>query len=295
MNKKMFFSALLLKVLCFSAVLLLGHVVRVEAAEKYKPVAQVYRVEGDVTVKKGAGRQNIKVEQGSFLGISDLLTLAKGSAVGIYFKDGGKREISAREGVLTHKVADILSETGRYDRVVPSFGATRSLNRESERDAGVESVFYPQETMVVGLPPEIEMTIFDSSGNNLHVSKVEMSVSHGDKVVLSKTIADAAMGVSYKYICKGLDAGKEYGVDVHFQIDELPEQYLSFTSMFYLAAKPAGGLPANSGDFADSAYRSAELASIFFKDREYLLWFLKSIKVEGAGTSPVILMDILIE
>ncbi|MCK5178052.1 MAG: hypothetical protein KAR32_00855, partial [Candidatus Omnitrophica bacterium] len=63
------------------------------AAEKTQgePIVQVFKIKGEVTVKRNATGEESEVKKGYLLTSEDLLTLEKDALVGLYFKQGGKK------------------------------------------------------------------------------------------------------------------------------------------------------------------------------------------------------------
>lgn len=260
---------------------------------KAKPIAQVYEVQGDVTVKRYTGSESVKVEKGILLGSDDIVTLQKGALVGLYFKDGGRKELKAKTEPLSSKIGDLLPESGEYERKDLTFGATRGVNI-SVADLGAQTFFYPQKSIIINSPPLIELVVFNDSDQAIHIPRAAINVLEKNDVLNSKKINNLALETPYSYSCEKMDRGKEYRMEIQLNIKEIPDRTIAFTSDFYVADIPDKNSASQYRTFADPIYRSFESISTDYEGKTYNFWFLKHLKFTEAKDPPVISIEIFI-
>lgn len=264
------------------------------ADAKAKPIAQVYEVQGDATVQRLPEGNKAKVEQGLLLASDDLLTVANGAAVGLYFKDGGKKSLKAQEGLLTSRVGDLVPKREAYQSTAVAFGTTRGITHANAA-IGALALFYPQENLVLPSEPAIELAILDGSDGALKIDKVAMQISEGKKVVSSKTLDDLKLGVPYRYTCEKLDSGKEYNAEIKLGIAGISGEAMTFSFNFFIAPRPDSASISACAPFNDTVYRSLESTSINYKGRAYSFWFIKSLQSKSDTAQPVISADIIVK
>jgi len=264
------------------------------ASVKVMPIAQAYEVRGDVAVKRSSDENKSAVKAGVLLGSDDLLTLEDGAEVGLYFKDGGKKSLKAKEGLLTCKVGDLLPKPEAYEKTIATFGTTRDIDL-ANMGVGVQTLFYPQETLIVDSQPAIELAIFDGSDVSLGIDSAMVQVSEEKRVVHSENLDDLVLGVPYAYSCGKLSSGKEYTTQVRLGIAGLPDEAITFSFNFFVAQKPDAGSISACAPFSDKVYRSLESTSAEYKGKTYKFWFIKSLQLRDGMTQPVISAEIIVK
>ncbi|MDD5085491.1 MAG: hypothetical protein PHE61_05555 [Candidatus Omnitrophica bacterium] len=290
------YGTLIMAFLVFSCAMFMIPAHRAYAATdvKAKPIAQVYEVQGDVVVQRLSEGNKTKVEQGVLLGSDDLLIFENGAAVGLYFKDGGKKNLKAQEGLLTCKVGDLVPKREAYQNTAVAFGTTRSVTHANAA-VGALTLFYPQENLILASEPAIELAILDGSDGDLKIGKVAVQVSEGKKVISSKTLDDLKLGVPYAYTCEKLDSGKEYNAEIKLGIAGISGEAMTFSFNFFIAPKPDSASVSACVPFSDTVYRSLESTSVNYKGRAYSFWFIKSLRLKSDTAQPVISADIIIK
>ena len=268
------------------------------AAEKTQgePIVQVFKIKGEVTVKRNATGEESEVKKGYLLTSEDLLTLEKDALVGLYFKQGGKKEIKAEQTTLTQKIGDLLLKKEIYAKTVPTFGGTRGIYpSELEAEMDIQSFFYPQETMILDSLPSIELTIFNGTDVPLHIPRATVRILEDERVVQSKDFRDLESGTAYRYPIEDLAGGTEYTLEIQPDISEFDDMGLAFTSNFYVADPAGQGAVSGDTSFGDSLYKSIEYTALEQETREYGLWFVKHLQSKGEGIKPVIAVDLFIK
>jgi hypothetical protein len=256
---------------------------------KIEPIAQVYEVQGEVTVKSQGSEGNIVVEKGILLSKDDILNLKEGASVGLYFKDGGRRELKAEGKSQSFEMRNLLPKREAYEGKALAFGATRGISTSA-----VQTFFYPQRTVVVNSLPLIEFTVFNGSGQAFEIPQAIVSVSDENKVVDSTKFSNLALEAPYTYFFKNLGRGREYGMEIQLEIKEIPDRPIVFNSKFYVADIPDKSSLSQYRSFGDPLYRSAEFISADYEGRTYKFWFLKHLEFKEDKDQPIILIEIFI-
>ncbi|MBN2119547.1 MAG: hypothetical protein JW734_00650 [Candidatus Omnitrophica bacterium] len=294
MSKKDFVFAIIPLVLYCGILIIPAGRVYAQTQAKAEPVAQVYEVVGNVLVERPTEEASVKVNKGFLVSSEDILILKKGSLASLYFKKGGKKTVEAKEKTLTYKVADLAPKIEAYEAMVPSFGATREIDLVN-MGLGVQTLFYPQETLIVSSPPLIELTIFDGSGDLLRTPKAMVKVLDNDKVLSSQSLDNLTPEVVYTYSFGELDKGKEYSAQVDLDIAEIADEIITFSFNFFIADAPDKNLMSGCTSFADTVYRSLESTSAEHAGKAYRFWFIKRLEFREGRTQPIIPIEIIIK
>lgn len=293
MKKKKINPGVILWVLFFVGLLVAATGTYSQQSGKHESIAQVYKVSGKVTVTRSADGQTTDMQKGVLLGSEDSITLMRDAVVGLYFKDGGKREILGEERTVTYRVGDLLLKEEAYQKKVPVFGATRGIDAE-DTDASSDSFFYPRETVIVDYPPLVELVLFGQTGL-VSVSGLTVKIMDKDKVLDKKSFHDPALSDLYSYSCPDLQRGRQYDLQIEMRIKEIPDATLAFTSSFYLTDEADKSSQSAYEPFSDSMHRSLESVSTGYRGKKYKFWFLKHLGFKKGNHQPVISVEILVK
>ena len=261
--------------------------------EKVEPIAQVYEIQGKVTVKNSSDGKPAQVMKGSLLGKEDSLTLDKNASVGLYFKNSGRKEVQAKQDQLVCKVADLLPQTEAYGQTVPLFGATRGpATLESVSIAG--GFFYTQQTIVLDSPPLIEFKIFNGSGEVIVPGGATIEISKNSAVLASQKFDSLGFGSPYAYRCPELKGGAEYNVEITLDLKDVLGNVMSIGFPLYIADFSDKSLESRYASFSDSLYRSFESTSAEYKGKKHTISLIKQLVAGSDSAQPVIVIEFFI-
>jgi hypothetical protein len=281
---------------------------------KAEPLAQVYEIKGRVTVKNSGDGTSAEVKKGYLLGGDDSLTLDKGASVGLYFKNGGKKEVQAKNDQSLYKVADLLPGTEAYGgEEPPDFGATREMAPPEEgpytaeipkvssytaeipgRGFKTAEFFYPQETIVLESPPLIEFRIYNGSGEGIVPGGGIIGISGNGVMAGSLKFDSLAFGSAYEYRCPKLKGGTEYTAEIDLDLKAALGSGVSISFPFYVAGIPDKSSMSAYRPFSDSLYRSVQSVGSDYKGRKYTVWIIKQLDMRSNAPHPVIVIEFFI-
>jgi len=261
--------------------------------EKIEPIAQVYEIQGKATVQSSSDGTITEVKKGCLLGREDSLALDKDASVGLYFKNGGRKEIQAKDSRSLYKVADLLPKSEAYAQTVPLFGATRGLEIP---EAGPKPLgfFYPQETIILDSPPLIEFKIFNGSGEVVAPAGATVEILKNSVPLYSQKFNGLEYGSSYVYRCPKLKGGAEYNVGIGIDFQEILGSVVSISFPLYIAEVSDNELMSKYAPFGDSLYRSFESIPADYKGKKHAVSFTKQLDIRGEPRQPVILIEFFI-
>ncbi|MFA5100797.1 MAG: hypothetical protein WC547_07945 [Candidatus Omnitrophota bacterium] len=261
-----------------------------EPFDKAEPIAQVYEVQGNATVKISADNSIIAVKKGCLLAAGDSLTLDKNASVAMYFKSGGRKEVLAPATRSLYKVADLLPKAEAYNQSVPLFGATRGLPQAVSQASGF---FFPQEAVIVDSPPLVECTLFHGSGEVVAPGKAAMQIVQNSVVVDSKKFNSLGYGVPCVYEPQKLHGQTEYKVELRLELEQgLGNIAISFP--LYIAGTFDTGSVTKYAPFSDPVYRSVETTAIDHKGKKRAITAIKQLVRRGVPPQPVIVIELFI-
>lgn len=261
--------------------------------DKTEPIAQVYEVQGKATVNSAADGNIIEVKKGCLLGLDDSLTLDNNASISMYFKNGGRKKIQAKDTQALYKVADLLPKVEAYSQSVPLFGATRGIDipEAASHSAGF---FYPQEAVILDSPPLIEFTLFNGSGEEAALGGAKAQILKNSVILDSKKFNSLEYGSPYVYQAPKLDGQTEYSVELRLEFQKGLGNVVVISFPLYIAGISDKVLVSKYAPFSDSVYRSFESASMDYKGKKRTITLIKQLARVGGSPQPVIVIELFI-
>ncbi len=263
------------------------------SVDKQEPIAQVYEVQGKATANSLADGQIVEVKRGCLLGPDDSLTLDKNASISLYFKNGGRKEIRAKDTQVLYKVADLLPKAQAYGQSVPLFGATRGIGIP-EAVSQPAGFFYPQEAIILDSPPLIEFTLFTAPGEEVVLGGATMQIVKGSAVLDSKDFNSLEYGSPYLYQSPKLKGQTEYIVELKLELQRSLGSVVAVSFPLYIAGTSDAALASKYAPFSDSVYRSFESTSTDYKGKKRTIALLKQLARRGGAPAPVIVIEVFI-
>jgi hypothetical protein len=251
------------------------------SSDKQEPIAQVYDVKGGAMLKSSLDGSISMVKKGCLLAPGDLLTFDKDDSISVYFKNGGRKEVRAKDGQSSFKVADLIPKAQAYNQAVPLFGATRGLDTSSHPD----SFYYPHEAVILENPPLIEFTLFNGQGEEIVLGGASVQITRDGKVIDSRKFDSLEYGSPYAYQPPKLSGQTEYMVEMRFSLQKVLGNILTVSFPLYIAGSP---------DFSDAVYRSFESASIDHNGKKRTITLIKQLVKRGALLQPAVVIELFI-
>jgi len=261
--------------------------------DKTEPIAQVYEVQGKATVKSSADGNIMEVKKGCLLGRDDSLTLDRDASIALYFKNGGRKEIQAKDTQSLYKVADLLPKAEAYGRSVPLFGATRGIDIP-EAASHAAGFFYPQEAIILDSPPLIEFTLFNGSGEVVALGGATVQIVKNSVVLDSKKFNSLEYGSPYVYQPPKLNGQTEYSVELSLELQKTLGNVVAISFPLYIVGISDTALVSKYAPFSDSVYRSFESTSAEYKGKKHTMSLIKQLVIRGESRQPVILIEFFI-
>lgn len=262
--------------------------------DKTEPIAQVYEVRGKAAVKSSADGSIMEVKKGCFLGRDDSLTLDENASIALYFKNGGKKEIQAKNTQALYKVADLMPKAEAYGgQSVPLFGATRGSGIPHAA-SHLSGFFYPQEAIILDSPPLIEVTLFNGPGEEVVFGGALVQIIKNSVVLDSKKFNSLEYGSPYVYQPPKLDGQTEYSVELKLELQKTPGNVVVISFPLYIAGISDTALVSKYALFSDSVYRSVESTTIDYKGRKRTITLIKQLARRGGSPTPVIVIELFI-
>ena len=261
--------------------------------DRTEPIAQVYEVQGDATVKGSADSRAMLVKKGCLLGPDDFLTLDKNASVSMYFKNGGRKEVRAKDAQTVYKVADLQPGAQAYSQSVPLFGATRGIDIP-EAASQPSGFFYPQEAVILDSAPSIEFTLFKGPGDEVAIGRATVQIVKGSEVLESRSFDSLVSGTSCVYQPSRLSSQIEYMVELRLELAKSLGSVVSISFPMYISGISDAGSASKQAPFSDAVYRSVESTSIDHKGKRRTITAIKQISKKGASSVPVIAIELFI-
>ncbi|MFA6217852.1 MAG: hypothetical protein WDL87_09415 [Candidatus Omnitrophota bacterium] len=263
------------------------------SSDSQEPIAQVYEVQGKATVKNSADGIIREVRKGCLLGVDDSLTLDRNALIALYFKNGGKKEVRAKDTQVLHKVSDLLPKAEAYGQSVPLFGATRGINIP-EAVSQTAGFFYPQEAIILDSPPLIEFTLFNGPGEEVVLGGALVQIAKGGVVFDSKKFNSLEYGSVYAYQSPKLNVQTEYSVEIRYELQKALGSVMTISFPLYIAGTSDTASGSKYSPFSDSVYRSFESSSTDYKGKKRAITALKQLVRRSGSPVPVIVIELFI-
>jgi hypothetical protein len=214
----------------------------------------------------------------------DILTFDKEDSVAIYFKNGGRKEVRAKDGQSIFKVSDLIPKAQAYNQAVPLFGATRGIDT-SPATSRPGSFYYPQEAIILENPPLIEFTLFNGQGDEIVLGGATVQITRDGKVIDSRKFDSLEYGLPYAYQSPKLSGQTEYMVEFRIDLQKVLGNVLTISFPLYIAG---------SSDFSDTVYRSFESTSIDHNGKKRTVTLIKQLARRGATLQPAVVIELFI-
>jgi hypothetical protein len=260
--------------------------------DKTDPIAQVCEVQGKATVKSPADGSIAKIKKGSLLGRDDTLILDRTASISVYFKNGGRKEIQAKDTQISYKVEDLFPHAQAYSRNVPMFGATRGLDSPAAHPDQT-GFFYPQEAVILDSQPLIEFTLFNGSEEAVALGGALVQIMRGSMVLDSRKFNSLEYGSPYVYEPAKLEGQTEYRVELRLELRQGPGN-VSISFPLYVAGSPDTSSASKYAPLSDQVYRSVESASIDYKGQKRTITLIKQIVRRSGTPAPVMVIELFI-
>jgi len=227
------------------------------------------------------------------LGRDDSLILERNASIALYFKSGGRKEITAKDTQALYKVADILPKAEAYGQNVPLFGATRRIDIP-QAPVQPSGFFYPQEAISVDSAPLIEFTLFNGSGEEIILDGALVQIAKGSVVLDSKRFNSLEYGSVYAYQSPKLSAQTEYSVEIRYELQKALGNVVTVSFPLYIAGTSDAASVSKYAPFSDPVYRSFESTSTDYKGKKRAITVLKQLARRSGLPAPVIAVELFI-
>jgi len=261
--------------------------------DKIEPIAQVYEVKGGAMIKSSLDGSISMVKKGCLLAPGDLLTFDKDDSIAIYFKNGGRKEVRAKDGQSIFKVADLIPKAQAYNQSVPLFGATRGLDT-SPATSRPGSFYYPQEALILDNPPLIEFTLFNGQGEEIVLGGASVQIIRDGKVIDSRKFDSLEYGSPYAYEPAKLNGQTEYMVELRLELQKTLGNVLTVSFPLYIAGTSDTASGSKYAPFSDTVYRSFESTSIDHNGKKRTVTLIKQLVRRGASLQPAVVIELFI-
>jgi hypothetical protein len=260
------------------------------SSDKQEPIAQVYEVTGGAMLKSSLDGSISMVKKGCLLAPGDLLTFDKEDSIAIYFKNGGRKEVRAKDGQSIFKVADLIPKAQAYSQSVPLFGATRGIDTSSHP----VSFYYPQEAVILENPPLIEFTLFKGQGEEIVPGGASVQIIKDGKVIDSRKFDSLEYGFPYAYQSPKLSGQTEYMVELRFELQKTLSNVLTVSFPLYIAGASDNASASKYAPFSDTVYRSFESTFMDHNGNKRTVTLIKQLARRGATPQPAVVIELFI-
>jgi hypothetical protein len=274
-------------------ILLLFSTAYAASSDKQEPIAQVYEVTGGAMLKSSIDGSISMVKKGCLLAPGDILTFDKGDSIAIYFKNGGRKEVRAKDGQSTFKVADLIPKAQAYNQSVPLFGATRGLDT-SPAASNPGSFYYPHEAVILDNPPLIEFILFNGQGEDIVLDGASVQIIRDGKVIDSRKFDSLEYGSSYAYQPPKLSGQTEYSVELRLDLQKTLGNVVTVSFPLYIAGAFDNASVSKYAPFSDTVYRSFESTSIDHNGKKRTITLIKQLVKRGASPQPAVVIELFI-
>lgn len=202
------------------------------------PVAQVYLVSGGATIQAEGATASVPLKRGAVLSNDDKLALEPGAEIGIYYRNGGRRVVSAKERAVSGNVAAFAPELAPYRGQAVFFGATRGGPPVDEAGGFLCS---PHEVPVLGAMPVLTLGIGEAEGAGPFLAAASIRVLRGDSIIASAMIETPTPHRTLRLEVPEASSGEEYTVQVVLTPADKTGEIFTHAARFYIAtpAEPA--------------------------------------------------------
>jgi hypothetical protein len=261
--------------------------------DKAVPIAQVNEVRGTVTVTSSADGSSRGVQKGNLLGPEDSLVLDKNASIALYFKSGGRRQLSASDSPVVHKVAGLVPHVQAYRQSVPAFGATRGIDN-SQAPFYPGGFFYPQEAIILDNPPVIEFILFRGAREAVVLGGATVRVVKNSVVVDSRKFNSLEYGLPCVYVPANLTGQEEYSVELKIDFPQAAGNVVAVSFPLYITGVSDPESTAKYASLSDPVYRSFESSFLEYKGSKRPIALIKQLANRPGTRSPVVVIELFL-